>query len=79
MQSKFSITVAVIMIMTCFAANSVIIRYLILRNNVSPLTLTVIRFTSGFLMLKIISLLMPRTFRKDKVGRSNILGALESG
>jgi drug/metabolite transporter (DMT)-like permease len=79
MQSKFGITIAVIMIMTCFAANSVITRYLVLGNNVSPLTLTVIRFISGLVMLKIISLLMPRTFRKDQVGRPNILGALFLG
>jgi drug/metabolite transporter (DMT)-like permease len=79
MQSKFGITVAVLMIMTCFAANSVITRYLVLDNNVSPLTLTVIRFVSGLVMLKIISLLMPRSFRKVQIERADIFGALFLG
>ena len=65
--------------MTCFAANSVITRYLVLGNYVSPFTLTVTRFGSGLVMLQILSMLMPRKFQKARVGRSNILGALFLG
>jgi drug/metabolite transporter (DMT)-like permease len=78
-QSKLGIPIAVITIMTCFAANSVITRYLVLGNYVSPFTLTVIRFGSGLVMLQILSLLMPRTFQKARVRRSHILGALFLG
>ena len=78
-RSKLGIPIAVTTIMTCFAANSVIIRYLVIGNYVSPFTLTVIRFGSGLVMLQILSLLMPRTFQKARVRRSYILGALFLG
>jgi len=66
-------------IMACFAANSVITRYLVLGNYVSPFALTVIRFGSGLIMLHILSLLMFRTFQKPRVRRSYILGAVFLG
>jgi len=79
MPSKLGIPISVATIMTCFAANSVITRYLVLGNYVSPFTLTVTRFGSGLIMLQILSMLMPRKFQKARVKRSNILGALFLG
>lgn len=78
-RSRLGTPISVITIMTCFAANSVITRYLVLGNYVSPLTLTVIRFISGLVTLKIISLLMPRTYQKTSIRGSHILGALFLG
>lgn len=78
-QSKLAIPIALIMIVTCFAANSVITRYLVLGNYVPPFTLTVIRFVSGLIMLQIIVSLMPRAFQRTRVRKSYILGALFLG
>lgn len=70
---------ALMIVMICFAANSVITRYLVLGDYISPLTLTVIRFVSGFLMLQLIVSLMPKTFQKTRIKGSYILGALFLG
>lgn len=78
-QSKFSLAFAFTTIMICFAANSVITRYLVLGNYVPPFILTVIRFVSGLVMLQIITSLMPRTFQKNGVKSFHILGAFFLG
>lgn len=66
-------------IMICFAANSVIIRYLVLESHVSPFTLTVVRFISGFLMVQIVALFGFKTFQKPKPQKSHVVGALFLG
>jgi drug/metabolite transporter (DMT)-like permease len=71
--------VALMMVMTCFAANSVITRYLVSGNYISPLILVAIRFASGFLMLQLLVSLMPKTFQKTRIRGWDILGALFLG
>lgn len=66
-------------IMTCFASNSVITRYLVLGNYVSPFALTVIRFGSGLIMLHVLSLSMPGVFQRAGLRRSHVLGAVFLG
>lgn len=66
-------------IMACFASNSVITRYLVLGNHVSPFALTVIRFGSGLIMLQILSLSMPGAFQRAGLKRSHVLGAVFLG
>jgi drug/metabolite transporter (DMT)-like permease len=69
--------VAVIMI--CFAANSVITRYLVLLRQVSPFVVTVIRFVSALAVLMIISWIRSTTFRHGRPGTSHLFGALFLG
>jgi drug/metabolite transporter (DMT)-like permease len=66
-------------VMVCFAANSVITRYLVLVSQISPFLLTVIRFVSGLGTLLIVSTFRPATFRHDRPGFSYFLGALFLG
>ena len=57
--TNFSTLISVIVAILCFATNGVITRCLVQREYVSPFTLTVIRFVSGFAMLSIFTLLIP--------------------
>ena len=66
-------------IMACFAANSVITRYLVLSSGVSPFLLTVIRFVSGLAVLLVLPSVRPTTFRHDKPNLSNLPGAFFLG
>ena len=67
------------MILTCFAANSVITRYLVLVSGVSPFLLTVVRFVSGLLTLLMLAAIRPTTFRHSRLDCSYFLGALFLG
>ena len=78
-QSKLGIPTSVMAIMACFASNSVITRYLVLGNYVSPFALTVIRFGSGLIMLHVLSLSMPGAFQRAGLRRSHVLGAVFLG
>ena len=66
-------------IMMCFAANSVMTRYLVLISGVSPFLLTVVRFVSGLATLLMLAVIRPTTFRHDKPDSSYFLGALFLG
>jgi drug/metabolite transporter (DMT)-like permease len=76
MQSRFAVPVSVLVITTCFAANSVITRYLVLGNAMSPFALTVIRFFSGFVMLQSMVVLAPGTFQRTGMRASYVWGAV---
>lgn len=65
--------------MICFAANSVMTRYLVLSSKVSPFFVTMIRFVSGLAMLMIISWTRPATFRRGSLAASYLFGALFLG
>lgn len=65
--------------MLCFAANSVITRYLVLISQVSPFFLTVIRFVSGFATLLVLTKIAPGRFRHDKSNFSYLFGVLFLG
>ena len=67
------------MIMICFAANSVITRYLVLVSRVSPFLVTLIRFVSGLLVLLALVGVRPTNFRPTKMRSSNLLGGLFLG
>ncbi len=79
MKQNVRIWFTIFLIMGCFAANSVITRYLVLLSRVSPFLLTVIRFVSGFAMLLILAGLRPSTFHHSKPKLSNLPGALFLG
>jgi drug/metabolite transporter (DMT)-like permease len=66
-------------IMVCFASNSVITRYLVLAQQVSPFLVTVIRFVSGFLMLLVLTQIKPSFFRPNRPGRSYLVAAFFLG
>jgi drug/metabolite transporter (DMT)-like permease len=65
--------------MACFAANSVITRYLVLGSRFSPFLLTVVRFVSGLAMLFVLPSLRPTTFRHDKPNLSHLPSAFFLG
>lgn len=65
--------------MICFAANSVITRYLVLVSRLSPFLVTVIRFLSGLMMILIVSRIWPTTLRHAKPNTSYLFGALLLG
>jgi drug/metabolite transporter (DMT)-like permease len=66
-------------VMVCFAANSVITRYLVLVSQISPFFLTVIRFVSSLGTLLVVSTFRPTTFRHDRPGFPYLLGAVFLG
>jgi drug/metabolite transporter (DMT)-like permease len=65
--------------MVCFAANSVITRYLVLGSRVSPFLLTVVRFVSGLGTLLILIWLKPATFSHNKPDSPYLIGAFFLG
>jgi drug/metabolite transporter (DMT)-like permease len=75
----FLIWLTLFAIMVCFAANSVITRYLVLLSQVSPFFLTVVRFVSGLGTLVLLTAIGPTRFRRDKPDLSYFLGALFLG
>ena len=79
MKLDFRVWLVLLVVMTCFAANSVITRYLVLVSRVSPFLLTVIRFVSGLFMLMILTSTRPSTFRHARPGFSYLPGAVFLG
>ena len=77
--TSFVTAIELIVSILCFATNSVITRYLVQRDYVSPFTLTVIRFVSGFAMLSILAWLMPGAFRRVRLRGSHVLAAILLG
>ena len=65
--------------MICFAANSVITRYLVLASRVSPFLVTMIRFVSGFLVLLALVGIRPANFHPSKMRSCNLLGGVFLG
>ncbi len=59
-----------------FAANSVITRFLVANELVSPFALTVIRFGSGLGLLVALHLALPRTFPRMPLKRAHFIGGL---
>lgn len=65
--------------MGCFAANSVITRYLVLVIRFSPFLLTVIRFVSGLATLLILTSVRPTVFRRYRPNLSTLPSAFFLG
>jgi drug/metabolite transporter (DMT)-like permease len=65
--------------MVCFAANSVITRYLVLVSQVSPFLVTTLRFVSGLAMLLVLPSFRPSAFHHDKPSPSYLPGAFFLG
>ena len=79
MKLALSVWLLLLVVMTCFAANSVITRYLVLVSRVSPFLLTVVRFVSGLATLIVLTSVRPTTFRKGRLDSSYLPGALFLG
>jgi drug/metabolite transporter (DMT)-like permease len=79
MKKDLQVWIALFVIMTFFAANSVITRYLVLLGRVSPFLLTVIRFVSGLATLLILPSVRPTIFHHDKPNVSSLPGAFFLG
>jgi drug/metabolite transporter (DMT)-like permease len=77
--SRLSTPVSVFVIMLCFAANSIITRYLVQGGYIEPFPLTIIRFLSGALMLILLSFAAPGSFTKGKLTRRHIWGGVFLG
>ncbi len=70
---------SVFVIMLCFAANSIITRYLVQGGYVAPFPLTIIRFLSGAITLLLLSFLAPKAFTKGKLHPRHIWGGIFLG
>ena len=79
LKPNFLIWILLFLIMLCFAANSVITRYLVLVREVSPFLVTVVRFISGFGTVLLLSTARPTMFRHDKPDSSYLFGAIFLG
>lgn len=79
MKRDLQVWIALLVIMTFFAANSVITRYLVLLGQVSPFLLTVIRFVSGLATVLILPFVRPTIFHHDKPNVSYLPGAFFLG
>jgi drug/metabolite transporter (DMT)-like permease len=79
MKKDLQVWIVLFVIMTFFAANSVITRYLVLVGRVSPSLLTVIRFISGLATLLILPSVRPTIFHHDKPNVSYLPGAFFLG
>jgi len=69
----------VAIVMICFAANSVITRYLVVGNYILPFPLTIIRFLSGLAMLVVISRSGRLGFDHNRISKRDALGGLLLG
>lgn len=65
--------------MFCFASNSVITRYLVLGDRLSPFALTTVRFVSGLVMLFLLQKSIPQRFQNVRPTKANVLGGLLLG
>jgi len=72
---RFELGLAILVIMTCFAANSVITRFLVTTGSIQPGALTIIRFLSGFIALVILAKVKPATFFKTRASRKDFVPA----
>ncbi len=79
MKLEFRIWFVLFAIMTCFAANSVITRYLVLVSGVSPFLLTVVRFVSGLATLLMLASIRPANFPHPRLSSSYLPGAFFLG
>jgi len=79
LKPNFLTWILLLLIMLCFAANSVITRYLVLLSQVSPFLVTVVRFISGLGTLLLLSAIRPATFRYDRPDSSYLIGAIFLG
>ena len=79
MKKDLQVWTTLLVIMTFFASNSVITRYLVLLGRVSPFLLTVIRFVSGLATLSILASVRPKTFHHEKPNASYLPGAFFLG
>ncbi len=75
-ESGAGLSAALGFVVLSFAANSVITRFLVANDLVSPFALTVIRFGSGLGLLLALHLILPRTFPRMPVRRANLIGGL---
>jgi len=71
--------ILIYIIMTFFAANSLITRYLLYGEHTTPFTLTALRFLSGFLMLYIISFILPGFKGRLVFNENTLVGSLFLG
>ncbi|MFQ5919006.1 MAG: DMT family transporter [Thermoplasmata archaeon] len=75
-ESGTALSVALAFVLFSFAANSVITRFMVANELVSPFALTVVRFGSGLGMLVALHLALPRAFPRVPLRRANLIGGL---
>lgn len=79
LSSKARMYLVLSAIMICFALNSIITRYLVQSEFVSPFGLTVVRFFGALLALQLIATFFSKTFKVRRIDRRDILPAILLG
>ncbi|HEY6283181.1 MAG TPA: DMT family transporter [Nitrososphaerales archaeon] len=79
LSSTFVTVFSIAIVMLCFAANSVITRYLVLGSYVLPFPLTIIRFLSGFAVLVLIAKSGRLGFEGNRFSKRDVLGGVFLG
>ncbi|MFQ5986481.1 MAG: DMT family transporter [Thermoplasmata archaeon] len=75
-ESGAGLSAALGFVVFSFAANSVITRFMVASELVSPFVLTVIRFGSGLGMLVALHLALPKAFPRVPLRQANLIGGL---
>ena len=75
-ESRLGLNIAIMLIVFCFASNSVITRFMVTNGLATAFALTVIRFVSGFFMLVALRLTLPKVFLQTRIKKTNIIGGI---
>jgi len=75
-RSNLGLSFAILLIVSAFATNSVITRFMVTNDLAQAFPLTVVRFLSGFIILLAISLAFPRSFSRSGFGKNNLVGGV---
>ena len=76
---RLAVPTAFVVIIVSFAVNSIITRYLVSGNLVGPLPVTIIRFLSGLVTLRLMATGLSGRFKRRRAGPRDLAGALFLG
>ena len=73
---NLGLSFSILLIVSAFASNSVITRFMVTNDLAQAFPLTVVRFLSGFIMLLVIGLVFPRSFPRSGFKKGNVIGGV---
>ncbi len=73
---NLGLSFSILLIVSAFASNSVITRFMVTNDLAQAFPLTVVRFLSGFVMLLVVGLAFPKSFPRSGPRKSNVIGGI---